>query len=158
MLLFLVVLGVVVIGVILSFENLLVLVFEYVIGLIGKNIFGIVLFVVVMLLVIGLVYISVIFLKIFYKLFNERSNLIVIVFIVILIMIFLFIGKLISFLIIVGVINGWILFIMLGVILIVSKKKLIVGDYKYLNWMFIFGIVVVFVIILIGIFLFKEVF
>lgn len=95
--------------------------------------------------------------KTLHKSLNERSNLIVIVFIVISTMIFLFIGKPISLLIIAGAINGWILPITLGAILIASKKKSIVGDYKHPNWMFIFGIVAVLVTILTGIFSFKEV-
>lgn len=82
-----------------------------------------------MFLVIGFVYISVIFLKILYKLLFNKNNFIVIIFIVILIFVFLFIGKLVSLFIIVGVINGWILLIILGVIFIVSRKKFIVGNY-----------------------------
>ncbi|HFU7192761.1 TPA: NRAMP family divalent metal transporter [Staphylococcus aureus] len=85
------------------------------------------------------------------------KNIFGIVFIVISTMIFLFIGKPISLLIIAGAINGWILPITLGAILIASKKKSIVGDYKHPNWMFIFGIVAVLVTILTGIFSFKEV-
>ena len=60
--------------------------------------------------------------KTLHKSLNERSNLIVIVFIVISTMIFLIIGKPISLLIIAGAINGWILPITLGAILIASKK------------------------------------
>ncbi len=94
--------------------------------------------------VIGSAYTSATFLKTLHKSLNERSNLIVIVFIVISTMIFLFIGKPISLLIIAGAaINGWILPITLGAILIASKKKSIVGDYKHPNWMFIFGIVAI---------------
>ena len=106
--------------------------------------------------VIGSAYKRNIF-KTLHKSLDERSNLIVIVFIVISTMIFLFIGKPISLLIIAGAINGWILPITLGAILIASKKKSIVGDYKHPNWMFIFGIVAVLVTILTGIFSFKEV-
>lgn len=85
-------------------------------------------------------------------------NLIVIVFIVISTMIFLFIGKPISLLIIAGAINGWILPITLGAILIASKKKSIVGDYKHPNWILnVFGIVAVLVTILTGIFSFMKV-
>ncbi|HCZ5671305.1 TPA: divalent metal cation transporter [Staphylococcus aureus] len=156
-LLFLAVLGVVVTGVTLSSENPPASVFEHAIGPIGKNIFGIVLFAAAMSSVIGSAYTSATFLKTLHKSFNERSNLIVIVFIVISTMIFLFIGKPISLLIIAGAINGWILPITLGAILIASKKKSIVGDYKHPNWMFIFGIVAVLVTILTGIFSFKEV-
>ncbi|CXD45188.1 NRAMP family divalent metal transporter [Staphylococcus aureus] len=156
-LLFLAVLGVVVTGVTLSSENPPASVFEHAIGPIGKNIFGIVLFAAAMSSVIGSAYTSATFLKTLHKSLDERSNLIVIVFIVISTMIFLFIGKPISLLIIAGAINGWILPITLGAILIASKKKSIVGDYKHPNWMFIFGIVAVLVTILTGIFSFKEV-
>ena len=156
-LLFLAVLGVVVTGVTLSSENPPASVFEHAIGPIGKNIFGIVLFAAAMSSVIGSAYTSATFLKTLHKSLKERSNLIVIVFIVISTMIFLFIGKPISLLIIAGAINGWILPITLGAILIASKKKSIVGDYKHPNWMFIFGIVAVLVTILTGIFSFKEV-
>lgn len=156
-LLFLAVLGVVVTGVTLSSENPPASVFEHAIGPIGKNIFGIVLFAAAMSSVIGAAYTSATFLKTLHKSLDERSNLIVIVFIVISTMIFLFIGKPISLLIIAGAINGWILPITLGAILIASKKKSIVGDYKHPNWMFIFGIVAVLVTILTGIFSFKEV-
>ncbi|WJD08907.1 divalent metal cation transporter [Staphylococcus aureus] len=120
-------------------------------------ILGIVLFAAAMSSVIGSAYTSATFLKTLHKSLKERSNLIVIVFIVISTMIFLFIGKPISLLIIAGAINGWILPITLGAILIASKKKSIVGDYKHPNWMFIFGIVAVLVTILTGIFSFKEV-
>lgn len=120
-LLFLAVLGVVVTGVTLSSENPPASVFEHAIGPIGKNIFGIVLFAAAMSSVIGSAYTSATFLKTLHKSLNERSNLIVIVFIVISTMIFLFIGKPISLLIIAGAINGWILPITLGAILIASK-------------------------------------
>lgn len=149
--------GILTTGMTLSSENPPASVFEHAIGPIGKNIFGIVLFAAAMSSVIGSAYTSATFLKTLHKSLNERSNLIVIVFIVISTMIFLFIGKPISLLIIAGAINGWILPITLGAILIASKKKSIVGDYKHPNWMFIFGIVAVLVTILTGIFSFKEV-
>ncbi|MDU3989405.1 MAG: divalent metal cation transporter, partial [Staphylococcus sp.] len=79
------------------------------------------------------------------------NNLIVIVFIVISTIIFLLIGKPISLLIIAGAINGWILPITLGAILIASRKKSIVGDYKHPIWMLVFGIVAVIVTIITGV-------
>ncbi|MCP6565551.1 hypothetical protein NL503_29705, partial [Klebsiella pneumoniae] len=60
----------------------------------------------------------------------KRSNIIVIVFIVVSTITFLLIGKPVKLLIIAGALNGLILPITLGVILIASKKKSIVGDYK----------------------------
>ena len=72
-------------------------------------------------------------------------------FIVISTLIFLFIGKPVSLLIIAGAINGWILPITLGAILIASRKKSIVGDYKHPIWMLVFGIVAVIVTIITGV-------
>ena len=61
--------------------------------------------------------------KTLHKSLLTKNNLIVIIFIVVSTLIFLFIGKPISLLII-GAINGWILPIILGAILIASRKNL----------------------------------
>ena len=66
-LLFLAVLGVVVTGVTLSSENPPASVFEHVLGPIGKNIFGIVLFAAAMSSVIGSAYTSATFIKTMHK-------------------------------------------------------------------------------------------
>lgn len=150
-LLFLAVLGVVVTGVTLNADNPPASVFEHAIGPIGKNIFGVVIFAAAMSSVIGSAYTSATFLKTLHKSLFNKNNLIVIVFIVISTIIFLLIGKPISLLIIAGAINGWILPITLGAILIASRKKSIVGDYKHPTWMLVFGIVAVIVTIITGI-------
>ena len=119
-LLFLAVLGVVVTGVTLSADNPPASVFQHAIGPIGKNIFGVVIFAAA----IGSAYTSATFLKTLHKSLLTKNNLIVIIFIVVSTLIFLFIGKPISLLIIAGAINGWILPIILGAILIASRKNL----------------------------------
>ncbi|MDU3266338.1 MAG: divalent metal cation transporter, partial [Staphylococcus sp.] len=116
-----------------------------------KNIFGVVIFAAAMSSVIGSAYTSATFLKTLHKSLFNKNNLIVIVFIVISTIIFLLIGKPISLLIIAGAINGWILPITLGAILIASRKKSIVGDYKHPIWMLVFGIVAVIVTIITGV-------
>ena len=80
----------------------------------------------------------------------KRSNIIVIVFIVVSTITFLLIGKPVKLLIIAGALNGLILPITLGVILIASKKKSIVGDYKHPTWMLMFGVLAVLVTIVTG--------
>lgn len=105
--------------------------------------------------VIGSAYTSATFLKTLHKSLLTKNNLIVIIFIVVSTLIFLFIGKPISLLIIAGAINGWILPIILGAILIASQKS-IVGDYKHPTWMLIFGIVAVIVTIVTGIFSLQD--
>lgn len=154
-LLFLAVLGVVVTGVTLDPENPPASVFQHALGPIGKNIFGVVLFAAALSSVIGSAYTSATFLKTLSKSLMKRSNLIVITFIVVSTLIFLFIGKPIKLLIIAGALNGLILPITLGTILVASKKKSIVGDYKHPTWMLVFGIIAVVVTIITGIFSFQ---
>lgn len=151
-LLFLGVLGVVVTGATLSSDNPPASVFEHVLGPIGKNIFGVVLFAAAMSSVIGSAYTSATFLKTLHKSLFNKANLMVIAFIVVSTIIFLFVGKPVSLLIIAGALNGLILPITLGTILIASKRKSIVGDYHHPNWMLWFGILAVIVTIVTGIF------
>lgn len=151
-LLFLAVLGVVVTGVILNADNPPASVFEHVLGPIGRNIFGIVLFAAAMSSVIGSAYTSATFLKTLHKSVYNKTNIIVISFIVVSTLVFLFLGKPVTLLIVAGALNGLILPITLGTILIASKRKSIVGDYKHPTWMLWFGIVAVVVTIVIGIF------
>ncbi|SCS25581.1 NRAMP family divalent metal transporter [Staphylococcus caeli] len=151
-LLFLAVLGVVVTGVTLNSENPPASVFEHVLGPVGRNIFGVVLFAAAMSSVIGSAYTSATFMKTLHKTFYNKTNIIVISFIVISTIVFLFLGKPVTLLIVAGALNGLILPITLGTILIASKRKSIVGDYKHPTWMLIFGIVAVIVTIVTGIF------
>ncbi|MCD8870201.1 NRAMP family divalent metal transporter [Staphylococcus gallinarum] len=151
-LLFLAVLGVVVTGVTLNSENPPASVFEHVLGPIGRNIFGIVLFAAAMSSVIGSAYTSATFLKTLHKSVNNKTNIIVITFIVVSTLVFLFLGKPVTLLIVAGALNGLILPITLGTILIASKRKSIVGDYKHPAWMLVFGIIAVIVTIVTGVF------
>ena len=132
------------------------LLFLAVLGPIGKNIFGVVIFAAAMSSVIGSAYTSATFLKTLHKSLLNKNNLIVITFIVISTFVFLFIGKPVSLLIIAGAINGWILPITLGAILIASRKKSIVGNYQHPTWMLVFGIIAVIVTIMTGIFSLQD--
>ena len=151
-LLFLAVLGVVVTGVSLSSENPPASVFEHVLGPVGRNIFGIVLFAAAMSSVIGSAYTSATFLKTLHKSVYDKTNIIVITFIVISTLVFLSLGKPVTLLIVAGALNGLILPITLGTVLVASKRKSIVGDYHHPAWMLIFGIVAVVVTLVTGIF------
>ncbi|QLK86021.1 NRAMP family divalent metal transporter [Staphylococcus sp. 17KM0847] len=154
-LLFLAVLGVVVTGVTLNPDNPPASVFEHAIGPIGKNIFGIVLFAAAMSSVIGSAYTSTTFIKTLHKKLNKFDNYVVIGFILISTLIFLSIGKPVKLLIIAGALNGLILPITLGTVLIASKNKRIVGDYQHPTWMLLFGIVAVIVTLFTGFFAFQ---
>ncbi|KIX90161.1 iron transporter [Staphylococcus microti] len=154
-LLFLAVLGVVVTGVSLNPDNPPASVFEHAIGPIGKNIFGVVLFAAAMSSVIGSAYTSTTFIKTLHNKLNKYDNYVVIAFILISTLIFLSIGKPVKLLIIAGALNGLILPITLGTILIASKNKRIVGDYQHPTWMLVFGIVAVVVTLFTGFFAFQ---
>ena len=106
--------------------------------------------------VIGSAYTSATFLKTMHKKLFERNNLIVITFIVVSTLIFLFIGKPVKLLIIAGALNGLVLPITLGTILVASTRKSIVGDYRHPKWMMILGIIAVIITIVTGIMSFKE--
>ncbi|MDF0117604.1 divalent metal cation transporter [Staphylococcus pseudintermedius] len=151
-LLFLAVLGVVVTGVALNPENPPASVFENAIGPIGKNIFGIVLFAAAMSSVIGSAYTSTTFIKTMHNKLRTYDNYVVVTFIVVSTLIFLFIGRPVKLLIVAGALNGLILPIILGTVLIASKNKRIVGDYQHPTWMLLFGIVAVIVTIFTGFF------
>lgn len=155
-LLFLAVLGVVTTGAALNADNPPASVFEHVLGPIGRNIFGIVLFAAAMSSVIGSAYTSATFLKTMTKSLNNRTNLIVIAFIVISTLVFLFIGKPVTLLIVAGALNGLILPVTLGTILIASKRRSIVGDYKHPTWMLVAGIIAVIITIFTGVFSLQE--
>lgn len=151
-LLFLAVLGVVVTGVTLNSTNPPASVFEHVLGPIGKNIFGIVLFAAAMSSVIGSAYTSATFLKTMHKSIYNKTNIIVITFIVVSTLVFLFLGKPVTLLIVAGALNGLILPIILTTILIASKRKSIVGDYHHPTWMLWFGILAVIVTVVTGVY------
>lgn len=154
-LLFLAVLGVVVTGVTLDAENPPASVFEYALGPIGKNIFGVVLFAAAMSSVIGSAYTSTTFIKTLHRKLDKFDNYVVIAFIVISSVVFLTIGQPVKLLIIAGALNGLILPITLGTVLIASKNKRIVGDYHHPTWMLIFGFIAVLVTLVTGFFSFQ---
>jgi len=97
--------------------------------------------------VIGSAYTSATFLKTLHKSIYNKTNIIVISFIVVSTLVFLFIGQPVTLLIVAGALNGFILPITLGTILIASKRKSIVGDYHHPTWMLLFGILAVIVTI-----------
>lgn len=82
--------------------------------------------------------------------FNKNLNWIIIGFIIILILLFVLIGKFVKVFFLVGVINGLILLIVFGMLLVVVYKKSIVGEYKYFLWFIISGVFVVIVMVLMG--------
>ncbi|EGA89046.1 natural resistance-associated macrophage protein [Planococcus donghaensis MPA1U2] len=141
--LFLAVLGVVSQGLSLDPDNPPASVFQLAAGNIGYKMFGIVMWAAAVTSVVGAAYTSVSFIRSFSPSLEKYHRLLTISFIVISTAVFVIIGKPVLILVLVGSVNGLILPIALGVMLIAAHKVKIVGDYKHPLWMTIFGIVIV---------------
>ncbi len=137
--LFLATLGVVAQGLALDPANPPASVFRLSVGEIGYKIFGIVMWAAAVTSVIGAAYTSVSFIRTFNKKIDANYRLAIIAFIVFSTLVFIFIGKPVKVLILVGALNGLILPVTLGVLLLAASKKRIVGDYSHPMWMTIFG-------------------
>ena len=151
-LLFLAVLGVVVKGVTLDAGNPAADAFFQGAGEIGRRFSGLVLTCAAITSIIGAAYTSVSFLKTFSLKIAEKENLWTIVFIVISTLVMAFLGKPATLLVLAGALNGLILPVTLGVCLVASQNKKIVGEnYKHPKLLFILGIVVVVLAAYVGI-------
>lgn len=142
-LLFLAILAVVSKGLQLDPENPAASAFKFSAGAIGYKFFGLVLWSAAITSVIGAAYTSVSFLKTLNPFIEKYEKYFIIGFIAISTLIMAFIGKPATLLILAGALNGLILPITLGIMLIASKRKDIVGDYKHPTWLLIFGVIVV---------------
>ncbi len=150
--LFLAVLGVVVKGVILDSANPAADAFLQGAGQIGYRFAGLVLLCAAVTSIVGAAYTSVSFLKTFHPAIAKNENWVVIGFIVVSTLVMLFLGNPATLLVLAGAVNGLILPISLGICLIASKKKSIMGEeYHHPTWMLILGIVVVLVSAYLGI-------
>ena len=148
--LFLAVLGVVSKGLQIDPENPPASVFQLAAGNIGYKIFGVIMWSAAITSVVGAAYTSVSFISSFSEKINRKTNWIIIGFIIISTVCFVLIGKPVKVLILVGALNGLILPIALGTLLIAAYKKSIVGDYKHPLWLTISGILVVIGMALMG--------
>ena len=148
--LFLAALGVVSQGLSLDPTNPAASVFQLSVGEIGYKIFGLVMWAAAITSVIGAAYTSVSFIQTFSPVLNKNYRTVIIAFILFSTLIFVFVGKPVTVLILVGALNGLILPITLGTLLIAAYKKTIVGDYKHPLWMTVFGTAVVVVMLYMG--------
>lgn len=142
-LLFLAVLGVVYAGVNLDPSNPAATVFQYAAGDIGYRIFGVVLWIAGISSVIGAAYTSVSFLRTFHPKIEQYYQYWIIGFILFSTIVFVFIGQAATLLVLAGAVNGLILPLTLGPMLLAAHNKKIVGNYKHPIWLTIFGVIVV---------------
>ncbi|MEC1634900.1 divalent metal cation transporter [Bacillus mojavensis] len=149
--LFLAVLGVVSKGLHIDESNPAASVFQLAAGNVGYKIFGLIMWSAAITSVIGAAYTSVSFFKTFSPKIEKNSRGIIIGFIVVSTLAFVTIGQPAKILVLVGSLNGLILPIALGTLLIAAYKKNIVGDYKHPLWLTGSGALVVIVMAIMGI-------
>lgn len=148
--LFLAALGVVSKGLILDPTNPPAAVFQLAAGMLGYKLFGIVMASAAITSVIGSAYTSVSFMKTFHAGIEKHENWVIIGFIAVSTAIFVTIGRPVQLLILAGALNGLILPISLGTMLLAAFKKSIVGEYKHPLWLTIFGVLVVLIMAWMG--------
>lgn len=142
--LFLAILGVVVKGITLDSKNPAADAFRHGAGEIGYRFAGLVLLCAALTSIIGAAYTSVSFLKTFHKSIADHENQVIIGFIAVSTLIMLVLGNPALLLVLAGAFNGLILPITLGICLIASQNKKIMGkDYKHPMVLLILGAVVV---------------
>ncbi|WP_062232156.1 NRAMP family divalent metal transporter [Fictibacillus sp. FJAT-27399] len=141
--LFLAALGVVASGATLNPDNPPASVFQHAAGNIGYKLFGIVMWSAAVTSIIGAAYTSVSFIRTFHPKLEKYGNLLIVVFILFSTLCFVAIGNPVKILVFVGALNGMILPIMLGVMLVAAYNKKIVGSYKHPLWMTIVGAIIV---------------
>ncbi|AQX55652.1 NRAMP family divalent metal transporter [Priestia flexa] len=155
--LFLATLGVISQGFTLNPDNPPASVFQLAAGNVGYKLFGVVMAAAAITSVIGSAYTSVSFIKSFNEKIAQYENWVIIGFITVSTLVFLTIGQPVTLLILAGALNGLILPISLGTMLVAAYKKKIVGDYKHPLWLTIFGSFVVVIMAVMGVYtLFKQ--
>ncbi|SDK72529.1 NRAMP family divalent metal transporter [Natronincola ferrireducens] len=140
---FLAILGVVARGIQLDPSNPAASAFLHGAGQIGYKFFGFVLLAAGLTSVIGAAYTSVSFLKTLNTTIVKYEKYFIIGFITVSTIIMAFVGRPARLLILAGSLNGLILPITLGTVLLASRRKDIIGDYKHPTWLIVFGILTV---------------
>lgn len=148
--LFLAVLGVVATGANLATSNPPATVFQVAAGNVGYKFFGIVLWAAATTSVIGAAYTSVSFLRSFSKSVDTYNSYYIMGFIAFSTLVFVTVGRPIKILLLAGSLNGLILPVTLGAMLLASRNPKIVGTYKHPTWMIVFGVLAVLVTIYAG--------
>lgn len=151
-LLFLAILGVVVKGVSLAAENPAADAFRKGAGEIGYRFFGLVLLSAAITSIVGAAYTSVSFLKTFNKNIEKHEKWVIIGFIIVSTIIMAIAGNPATLLILAGSLNGLILPVTLGICLVASQNKLIMGEnYRHPKVLLILGIIVVLITAYLGV-------
>lgn len=142
-LLFLAVMGVVSKGVALDAADPAGSAFQQALGTTGYKIFGVVFLAAALSSIVGAAYTSISFLKTLVEPVRKNERLWTIIFIAFSTLVLIFVGQPAAILVFAGTVNGFILPIMLAAMLLASRKKSIVGEYKHSSVLYWLGWVVV---------------
>ncbi|WP_191556902.1 NRAMP family divalent metal transporter [Metabacillus idriensis] len=148
--LFLAALGIVSQGLQLDPANPPASVFMHAAGNVGYKMFGVIMWAAAVTSVVGAAYTSVSFIRTFSPAIEKYHKWFIVGFIAVSTAVFVSIGQPVKILILAGSLNGLILPIALGVMLIAAHKVKIVGDYKHPMWMTIFGVFIVIAMAIMG--------
>jgi Mn2+/Fe2+ NRAMP family transporter len=138
-LLFLAAFGIVAQGLSLAHQNPPASVFRQAAGEFGYKLFGIVLLSAAMTSIIGAAYTSVSFIRTFWQWCDRHYRHAMGIFIFLSMAIFLWIGRPVKVLVWVGALNGLILPISLGPMLLATRLRRIVGEYRHPVWLTVGG-------------------
>ena len=120
-------------------------------GNLGYRLFGLCLFSAGISSVVGAAFTSVSFLKTLHPFIEQHESKFVVGFITFSTVMMVVVGGAAQLLIIAGAVNGLILPVALGSMLLASRNKKIVGDYKHPTILLVMGIIVVFISLISGI-------
>jgi Mn2+/Fe2+ NRAMP family transporter len=140
--LFLGALGVVAAGATLDPANPPADVFRRVAGDVGYRMFGLVMWAAAITSVVGSAYTSVSFLRSLHPAIDTRWRATIIAFIVVSTIVFLMVGRPVQILVAVGALNALVLPLALGGMLLASRRRAIVGEYRHAAWLTATGVVV----------------
>jgi Mn2+/Fe2+ NRAMP family transporter len=150
LLLFVAALGVVSKGVSLNPDNPAASVFQLASGQLGYKMFGVVIWAAGITSVVGSAYTSISFVKSFHPIILKYNRMIIIIFILISCITFIYIGKPVKILLAVGALNGLILPVALGIMLVAAYRSKIIANYKQPLWLTLSGLAVVITMIWMG--------
>lgn len=129
--LFLAALGVVAHGLTLDPANPPASVFRLATGEIGYRLFGVVMWAAAITSIVGAAYTSVSFLRSTSAWVERNWRWTIVAFIVVSTIVFVFVGQPVTVLIVVGALNGLVLPVSLGLMLVAAHRRSIVGDYRH---------------------------
>lgn len=120
-------------------------------GELGYRFFGLVLLSAAVTSIVGCAYTSVSFLKTFHKSIAKNEKWFIVGFIALSTVVMAAVGQPATLLVLAGAVNGLILPITLGVCLVASQKKSIMGeDYHHPKWMLVLGVIVALLALYLG--------